>query len=148
MRIHPMLRAALLLVAVLMLAACATRPLVTGTQRPPIDPAQVRIYYGAPQVPYEEVARLEVTSGAFAWGDQSKTNAILDRMRRQAASLGANGVLLIGTADGPGGTGVSVGGGGGRIGGRGFSSAGVGVTISPSQRHGSGIAIFVPQPPR
>ncbi|MDO5506370.1 MAG: hypothetical protein Q4F49_08825 [Pseudoxanthomonas suwonensis] len=149
MRVSTAVRLSLLLLAVLLLAACATsRPLVTGTQRAPIDPALVQVYYTAPQVPYEEVARLEVNSGAFSFGDQAKTNAIIDRLRRQAASLGANGVILLGTADGHGGTGVSVGGGAGRgSGGWRYSGAGVGVTISPSQRHGTGIAIHMPQPP-
>lgn len=144
MRNHEITRFLPMLVAVLLLAACATGPLVTGTARAPIDPAQVRVYYSAPQVPYEEVARLDVSSGAFTFGDQAKTNAVIERMRRQAAGLGANGVVLLGTADGHGGTGVNVGGGGGRIGGRGHGGVGVGVTISPSQRHASGIAIHVP----
>lgn len=135
-----------LLAIALLLAACASRPLVTGTARAPIDPAQVRVYYSAPPAGYEEIARLEVNSGAFTFGDQNKTNAVIERLRRQAAGLGANGVLLLGTADGHGGTGVSVGGGGGRIGGRGYSGMGVGVTVSPSQRHASGIAIHVPNP--
>lgn len=143
----PFVRTLLLLAALALLAACATsRPLVTGTQRAPIDPALVQVYYSAPPAGYEEIARLEVGSGAFAFGDQAKTNAIIDRLRRQAASLGANGVLLVGTADGPGGTGVMVGGGAGRSsGGWRHSGAGVGVTISPSQRYGIGIAIYVPQ---
>lgn len=148
-RFHPVrhpARVFVLLIALLALAACASRPLVTGTQRAPIDPALVQVYYSAPQVPYEEVAQLSVNSGAFTYGDQAKTNAVIDRLRRQAASLGANGVILVGTADDRGRSGVSVGGGVGRgSGGWRYSGGGVGVTISPSQRHASGIAIHVPQ---
>lgn len=145
--LNPLLRSALLALTVLALAACASsRPLVTGQQRAPIDPALVQVYYSAPPAGYHEIARLEVNSGAFTYGDQAKTNAIIERLRRQAASLGANGVLLLGTADSGGGTGVSVGGGIGRgSGGFRASGAGVGVSISPSQRYGSGIAIYVPE---
>ena len=56
--------------AVLLLAACSTSHILTGTPRPPIDPSQVRVYYGAPGVPYEEVALLETASGAFTYGEQ------------------------------------------------------------------------------
>ena len=133
--------------AVLLLAGCASSHILTGTPRAPIDPAQVRVYYGAPGVPYEEVALLETSSGAFTYGEQNKTNAVMRKLREEAASLGANGILFQGTADGYGGGGVSVGAGGGRIGGRGFSSAGVGVNISPRQKEGRGVAIYLPNPP-
>lgn len=133
--------------AVLLLAGCATSHVLTGTPRPPIDPAEVRIYYGSPGVPYEEVALLETSSGAFTYGEQNKTNTVLRRLRDEAARLGANGLLFQGTADGYGGGGVSVGAGTGRFGGRSHVSGGVGVNISPRQKHGRGIAIHLPNPP-
>ena len=140
--------AALLLPALLLLlAACSSSHVLTGTPRPPIDPDQVRLYYGPPPGGYEEIARLEVNSGAFTYGEQNKTNAVMNKLRREAAKLGANGVLFQGSADGYGGGGVSVGGGGGRVGGSSFSSVGVGVNISPRQKYGSGIAIHVVNPP-
>lgn len=143
-----MIRRALIVSAVVLLAGCASSHILTGTPRPPIDPAQVQIYYGPPPGKFEEIARLETSSGALTYGEQNKTNSVLVKLRKEAASLGANGVLFQGTADGYGGGGVSVGAGGGRIGGRGFSSAGVGVDISPRQKHASGVAIYVfdPQP--
>lgn len=133
--------------AVLLLAGCASSHILTGTPRPPIDPAQVRIFHGSPGVPYEEIAVLETSSGAFTFGNQNKTDAVMRRLREEAASLGANGVLFQGTADGYGGTGVSVGAGTGRVGGRSVTTGGVGVSISPTQRHGRGIAIYMPEPP-
>lgn len=72
---------------------------------------------------------------------------MLQKLRNEAAKLGANGVLFQGTADGERSGGVSVGGGVGRGGGRSFSSAGVGVNISPQQKYASGIAIWVANPP-
>lgn len=141
------IRVSFLLLVALAMAGCATSHVLTGTPRPPIDPAQVRIYHGPPPGGYEEIAILETASGAFTYGEQNKTDAVLRKLREEAASLGANGVLFQGSADGYGGGGVSVGAGGGRIGGSSFGGAGVGVNISPRQKHASGIAIYVPNPP-
>lgn len=136
-----------LVLSVLLLAACASSHVLTGTPRPPIDPSQVRLYYGPPPGGYEEIARLEVNSGAFTYGEQNKTNSVMRKLREEAARLGANGILFQGTADGHGGGGVSVGGGGGRIGGSSYSGVGVGVNISPQQKYANGIAIWVRDPP-
>ena len=140
-------RPLLLLLLALALAGCSTSHVLTGTPRPPIDPSQVRIYYGPPPGGYEEIARLDVGSGAFTYGKQNKANAVLRNLRREAARLGANGVLLQGTAHGPTNTGVSVGGGVGRGGGRTVSGVGVGVNISPTQTYASGIAVWIENPP-
>lgn len=140
-------RSILLSLATLALAACASSHVLTGTPRAPIDPAQVRIYHGPPPGQYEEIAVLNTSSGAFTYGEQNKVDSVLQKLRREAASLGANGVLFQGTADGYRSGGVSVGGGLGRGGGRTFSSAGVGVDISPQQKYASGIAIWVANPP-
>jgi len=136
-----------LVLSVLLLAACSSSHVLTGTPRPPIDPSQVRLYYGPPPGGYEEIARLEVNSGAFTYGEQNKTNSVMRKLREEAARLGANGILFQGTADGQGGGGVSVGGGGGRIGGSSYSGVGVGVNISPQQKYANGIAIWVRDPP-
>ena len=136
-----------LLSAIVLLAACSSSHVLTGTPRPPIDPAQVRIYYGPPPGGFQEIAQLDVSSGAFTYGAQNKSEAVLRNLRREAARLGANGVLLRGTEQGPTNTGVSVGGGVGRGGGRSFSGVGVGVNISPTQKYASGVAIWVENPP-
>lgn len=140
-------RTALLLLAVVALAGCASSHVLTGTPRAPIDPAQVRIYHGPPPGQYEEIAILNTSSGALTYGEQNKTDSVLQKLRNEAAKLGANGVLFQGTADGYRNGGVSVGGGVGRGGGRSFSSAGVGVDISPRQKYASGVAIWVANPP-
>ncbi|MCK9487987.1 MAG: hypothetical protein M0Q42_01030 [Xanthomonadales bacterium] len=142
----PIVRPLLLLLA-LALAGCATSHVLTGTARAPIDPAQVRIYHSPPPGGFEEIAILETSSGAFTYGEQNKIDSVLRKLREEAASLGANGVLFQGTADGYGGGGVSVGAGGGRVGGSGFGGVGVGVNVSPRQKHAAGIAIHVPNPP-
>ncbi|GAB3312374.1 hypothetical protein [Luteimonas notoginsengisoli] len=130
----------------LALSACASSALVTGTPRAPIDPSQVRVYFQAPPGGYEEIAMLESNSGAFTYGEQNKMNAVVAKLRKEAAKLGANGVLFRGTDDGYGGGGVSVGAGGGRVGGSSFSGGGVGINISPRQKYARGIAIHVAHP--
>lgn len=144
--IRPLLFLSLAALAVL-LGACASSHILTGTPRPPIDPAQVRFYYAPPPGRFEEIALLESSSGAFTYGSQNKTNSVMDKLRREAAKLGANGVLFQGTMEGPGGTGVGVGVGGGSVGRHSYSGGGVGVNISPSQKYGRGVAIYVADPP-
>lgn len=141
-----LLRTLLPVAVLLLLAGCATSHVLTGQPRPPIDPAQVQVYFDPPPG-HQEIARLHTSSGAFAFGEQAKLEAVLRNLRAQAARLGANGVLVLDTADGYGGTGVSVGGGGGRYGGRSYGGVGVGVSISPTRKHARALAIHVPAPP-
>lgn len=129
------------------LAACATSAVMTGRARAPIDPAQVRVYFEPPPGGYEEIARLETASGAFTYGEQNKMDAVIGKLRTQAARLGANGVLMQGTENGYGGGGVSVGAGGGRFGGSSYRGGGVGVDISPRQKYAYGLAVYVANPP-
>ena len=130
----------------LALTACASSALVTGTPRAPIDSSQVRVYFQAPPGGFEEIAMLESNSGAFTYGEQNKMDAVVAKLRKEAAKLGANGVLFRGSADGEGGGGVSVGAGGGRVVGSSFSGGGVGINISPRQKYARGIAIYVRNP--
>lgn len=131
----------------LLLAACASSHMLTGRPRPPIDPAQVRVYFAPPPNGYEEIAILQSSSGAFTYGEQNKMNSVIGKLRAEAAKLGANGVLFQGTDEGYGGGGMSVGAGGGRFGGRSFSGGSVGVDISPRQKYARGLAVYVANPP-
>ena len=137
----------LLLLPLALLAACASSAMITGRVRPPIDPAQVRIYQVPPPGGFEEIAQLETQSGALTYGEQNKLNSVLANLRKEAAKLGANGVLLVGTENGQGGGGTSVGVSGGSIGGHGYGGVGVGVDITPKKKYAHGIAIYVPNPP-
>ena len=140
-------RSIILLMSMLALAGCSTSHMLTGTPRPPIDPAQVRIYHSPPPGGFEEIAILQTRSGALTYGEQNKIDSVMRKLRQEAASLGANGVLLQGTAEGYSNSAVSVGAGGGRFSGRSYGGVGVGVNVSPTQVHASGIAIHVPHPP-
>jgi hypothetical protein len=64
-----------------------------GTARPPVDPATVQIYL-RPPADYEEIALVIADSrGAFRWSAQGTTDAALERLKQEAARLGANGLL-------------------------------------------------------
>src|SRR3954447_22817760 len=94
-----------------LLAACASSHVMIGKARPPISPDQVQVYTRPPTVPYEEIAKLQTSSsGSFSFTAQGKTDAVIKRLKTEAAKLGANGVLLEGMDDRPSG---SIGTGGG-----------------------------------
>lgn len=141
-------RIVLLLGLVLAASGCAsTSKMMIGEARAPIPPEQVMVYFNPPPGEYEEIAVLETTSGPFTYGEQNKMDDVIAKLRTAAARLGANGVLFQGTAQGYGGSSVGVGVGGGRVGGSSFSSGGIGVSISPTQKHAAGVAIYVFDPP-
>lgn len=132
-----------LLAAAGLLAACAnTSHVITGKPRAAIDPAQVALYT-TPPVKYEEIAVIDASSQmSFAFGDQKKMDAVIVRLKKEAASLGANGVLLQGTGSGGGGVGTGVGIGTG-IGGGGVG-IGTDISLSSPSKTGRGLAIHVP----
>ncbi|MDR2871659.1 MAG: hypothetical protein LBV45_03920 [Xanthomonadaceae bacterium] len=129
----------LLIAGLVMLAGCAnTSRVVMGPPRAPIDPAQVQIY-SVPPVGSQEIAQLESTS-AVGFGTQGQTDAAIQRLKREAAALGANGVVLMGMGSERSAGGMSVGGGSwGR-----HSGGGVSFGIPTTQRRATGVAIYVP----
>jgi hypothetical protein len=92
------LRAAVLIAV---LAGCtSSQAVLVGRARPAISPDQVRIYLQPPQSPYEQIADLAASSrGSFALTAAGKTDKVIERLKQQAAKLGANGILLHGVAD-------------------------------------------------
>jgi hypothetical protein len=96
-----MLRAALLFV--LFGTACAnyhSSHVMIGTPRPSVDPSQVQIYL-RPPARYEEIAIVTADSrGSFRWSSQGTTDFALERLKDEAARLGANGLLNL-NLDGP-----------------------------------------------
>ena len=83
--------------ALTLLAACApSSHVLVGTARPPIAPSQVTIYSHAPQQ-FEEIAVLNASSKSmFNAGGQRTTDKVVERLKVQAAQLGANGIILEG----------------------------------------------------
>lgn len=83
-------------IAALVLSACvktnATILAPSQAPRPAVAPESVRIYRTADQVKqrYEEIALLNAT-GESNWTNEQK---MLESMRKKAAALGANAVIL------------------------------------------------------
>lgn len=143
---HPARTATLLplLFAAAFAGGCAgTSHVMLAPPRPAIAPEQVRVYFSPPPGRYQEIAVLETASGPFTYGEQRKTEAVLAKLRAEAAKLGANGVLLQGMA----GTGrdgrVGVGVGAGSFAGHTRVGGGVGVDITAAPKRARAIAIHV-----
>ena len=85
---------AIVLAAALVAGCAGSSKVMLGQARAPIDPAQVQIYR-TPPAGSQEIAQLESKS-AVGFGTQGQTDAAVARLKREAAALGANGVVLLG----------------------------------------------------
>jgi uncharacterized protein YbjQ (UPF0145 family) len=130
--------------AALSLAACASDSIVvTGTARPPISPAEVRIYSRPPPA-FEEIAILNASkSSAFTSGGQKTVDKVIAGLKEQAAKLGANGVILEGFSDSQTGS-VGSGVGSSSVSNNSAVGVGVGGSLGIYKKTGHGVAIFVP----
>jgi hypothetical protein len=127
---------------VALVAACASSAIVVGKVRPAIPPDQVKIYLRPPKK-YEEIAALESSSRAsFSITSQGKMDVVVQRLKEEAAKLGANGVLLQGTGSEYSGS-VSTGVGSATVSGGTAYGTGFGATVGVFHKAGQGIAIFV-----
>jgi hypothetical protein len=133
-------RVALMSMAV---AGCASSQVVlVGPTRPPISADQVRIYLQPPESKYEQIANLSASSrGSFAFSAADKIEKVIERLKIEAAKLGANGILLHGVgSDSAGSVGAGIGA---------QSSSGhspyidVGVSGFTQPKSGDGVAIYV-----
>ena len=117
-----------------LIMGCASSHVLVGTRRPPIPVGAVKLYL-QPPAKYEQVALLEGSSkNSFAIGEQGKMNAAIQRLKEEAASLGANGILIQGAGNDSG-TIINTGNVNGKFG------TGVGIPIM--HKNASGIAIYV-----
>lgn len=121
------------------LTACAgTSKVMLGQPRAAIDASQVQIY-STPPPGSVEIAQLEASS-AVGFGTQGQTDAAVARLKREAAALGANGVILMGVGSSGSPVGMSVGAGSyGRN-----TAGGIGIGIPTTQKKAAGVAIYVP----
>lgn len=135
------LRPALLSLVLLgVLAGCASASRVMiSDPRPPIAVEQVRVYMQPPAERHVEIALLDASTG-FTYGAQARNDAVIAKLRHEAARLGANGVVIqeMGEHSGGSGLGIGVGGAGRHVGG------GVSVGVSPPKRTARAVAIWVP----
>jgi hypothetical protein len=139
----PALASLIGVLAALLLVACATSHVMIGKARPPISPDEVRIYQRPPDGPYEEIARLDTSSqGSFSFTAQSKTDAVIKRLKTEAAKLGANGVLLEGIGDQTSGS-IGTGGGSESYSRSSSVGGGIGINAGLTKKVGGGVAIYV-----
>jgi uncharacterized protein YbjQ (UPF0145 family) len=130
-----------------LLAGCATDSVVvTGTARPPISPADVKIY-SRPPAAFEEIAILDASkNSAFTTGGQKAVDKVVAELKEQAAKLGANGVILEGFSDRQTGS-VGSGVGSSSVSSNSAVGVGVGGSLGIYKKTGHGVAIFVPPGP-
>ena len=91
------------LVLIILFISChPVSHIVVGSKREPTSPEDVIVYLDYPES-YEKIALVDAGSNfsfkdpviLFAW--QSKMNKALERLKIEAASLGANGILIVNT---------------------------------------------------
>lgn len=88
----------LLAPAVLAIAACATgSAIVTGNTSAPVAPEQVRIYLEPPAA-FEVIGLVNASSDA-GWTEQGSLDYAIEELKKQAAKVGANGVLLVSSGE-------------------------------------------------
>jgi hypothetical protein len=128
----------------MVLAGCASSShILVGTPRAAVTPDQVKIYSAPPQK-FEEIAILDASSkSVFGTGGQRTIDKVIERLKAQAAQLGANGLILEGFSESET---ASIGTGVGSDSYSHNSAVGVGVggSLGVFTKTGKGRAIFVP----
>lgn len=122
------------------LAGCATSShVLVGEQRAEIAPSEVAVYAEVPDGA-EKIAILSASSkNSWAVTNQGKMDKVVERLKKQAAKLGANGIVIGDIGDTSiGAVGISSGTYGGG------STFGSTVMVSPTHKSGQALAIFVP----
>jgi hypothetical protein len=83
---------------VFVLVACASgTAIVTGNTRAPIALELVKIYLDPPNE-FEVIGLVNASSDA-GWTDQGSQDYAIEELKKQAAKLGANGVLLVASGE-------------------------------------------------
>ena len=127
-----------------LMAGCASpsSSVLIGDARPEISAEQVKVYLEKP-ANYEEIALIEATSdSSWSFGEQAKMDAVLKRLKQEAAKVGANGILLQKTGEKEGNS-VYVGTGAGKYSGNLGLGVSVGKAFGLTDKTGEGIAIYV-----
>jgi hypothetical protein len=84
----------------LVISACSTSSReIVGAKRPPIDASEVLVYLQKP-VKYEQIAFIKASSkNSLVFSDDGMQEVAIQRLKKEAAALGANGVLLTTSED-------------------------------------------------
>ena len=95
-----MYRLKLLLLSLFVTKACyPVSHIIIGDTQAPIDYTNVKIYYNYPEA-HKKVAIIEASSDlafkdfSIEFTHQQKTNKALERLKKEAALLGANGIVI------------------------------------------------------
>lgn len=147
MKIHAVLhnikRLVPLLAAAWIVACAPSSHVLVGTARPPTLPSQVKIYSQPPEN-FQEIAALDASSkSVFSGGGQKNTDKVVERLKVEAAKLGANGVILEGFDERQTGS-IGSGVGSNSYSGRSAVGVGVGGSLGIFKTTGKGRAIYVP----
>jgi hypothetical protein len=134
----------IVLSAITLVAACApSSHILIGTPRPAISPLDVKVYT-APPPQAQQIALLDAHSDSvFGPGGQKAIDKLIERLKTEAAQLGANGIVLGDVSDrqtGSIGTGV----GSNSYSGNSAVGVGVGGSLGIYKKSGKATAIFVP----
>ena len=97
---HRMIKKFVFLIVMFLVGCVPVSHIIVGDTREPIDPSSVKIYLDSPKE-YEKIALIDAGSN-FAFKDpvilfdwQSKMDKATERLKIEAAKLGANGILII-----------------------------------------------------
>lgn len=106
--------ALVLVSSALLVNGCVTGShIVTGNKRPPINPLSVKVYGEMP----EKAETIGMVTASMQNAGQYATDECIKQLRKSAAKLGANGIVIAGFAAGSGQHGFGVGTGVGSNGG-------------------------------
>jgi uncharacterized protein YbjQ (UPF0145 family) len=130
--------------AVVLQVACASSwHVLTGTPRPPTSPSQVKVYSDAPPT-FEEIAVLKASrKSIFSSGGERSTDKVVERLKAEAAKVGANGLIIEGFDQTQTGS-IGSGAGSDSYSAHGSINLGVGASVGIFKTTGKGRAIYVP----
>ena len=99
---YQMIKKFVILIVMFFIGCVPVSHIIVGDTREPIHPSNVEIYLDYPEQ-YEKIALIDAGSN-FAFKDpvilfdwQSKMDKATERLKIEAAKLGANGILIINT---------------------------------------------------
>ena len=99
---HKMIKNLVILIVMFFIGCVPVSHIIVGDKREPINPSDVEIYLDYPEQ-YDKIALIDAGSN-FAFKDpailfdwQSKMDKATERLRIEAAKLGANGIMIINT---------------------------------------------------
>jgi len=136
--------AGLLLVTGGFTSACSVSShVLVGQARPPTTPEEVQIYSKPPSTPFEHIATIKANRrSAFRRGGPEADDIVIERLKVEAAKLGANGVILSSFSDSQTGS-IGTGVGSESYGRRSSVGVGVGGSFGLYTKTGRGEAIYV-----